>query len=405
MSGDGHQVLFLVDMTIGGSNLGPWYVRNLQTQTTTHLVTSNLPLAFSPRYLDGQFLGDGRWIAFTRQQSTVSGPTARVLIIDRDSDQNGVFDEPGTITRKIIEPSQGAPFTRIQSASRSGRFFTYQAAAFGVPGSALWLHDRDPDGDGVLDQPSSVPDTLVTDSFLLDVGSARAHQVSDDGRFVAFADQVMLSSGSTRIARVKDMQTGGVFLQGATFSTGDAAPIFGTPTISTDGSSVVVAVGTALIAGDVNGQLDVYSIPHDETVCEPVLYYGGANGNSVNPFGSEIRLLGSIRISLDNFTLQAIDVPNGPGQFFYGPEEASTPFGDGFRFVGAGQLGLFRLPIVHGVGNLATFHMPFGVPPASAGPGHITPGSTWNFQYVFRDPSAGTFGFNTSSAVRVTFCP
>ena len=35
----------------------------------------------------------------------------------------------------------------------------------------------------------------------------------------------------------------------------------------------------------------------------------------------------------------------------------------------------------------------------------FTAGSTWNFQYIFRDPIAGGTSLNTSSALAVTFCP
>jgi len=114
--------------------------------------------------------------------------------------------------------------------------------------------------------------------------------------------------------------------------------------------------------------------------------------------------LGSVRISDDDFSLLARFVPNGPGQFFYGPQQVELPFGDGFRLVGAGGIGLFRLPLVQATGNVALDHVHFGSPPTNAGLGQITPGSIWNFQYVFRDPTVGTHGFNTSAAVQVQFC-
>jgi len=36
--------------------------------------------------------------------------------------------------------------------------------------------------------------------------------------------------------------------------------------------------------------------------------------------------------------------------------------------------------------------------------GQITSGSTWNFQAWYRDPAAGGAMFNTSDALRATFC-
>ena len=73
-----------------------------------------------------------------------------------------------------------------------------------------------------------------------------------------------------------------------------------------------------------------------------------------------------------------------PGQFalfFTGPEEIQVPFGDGFRCVGAGSVGLFRL-----------------------GPPQL-PGERRSFQLWYRDPAAGGSGFNLSNGVTVTFCP
>ena len=37
--------------------------------------------------------------------------------------------------------------------------------------------------------------------------------------------------------------------------------------------------------------------------------------------------------------------------------------------------------------------------------GQITAGSTWNFQFWYRDPAAGGADFNLSDGLEVTFCP
>jgi hypothetical protein len=44
----------------------------------------------------------------------------------------------------------------------------------------------------------------------------------------------------------------------------------------------------------------------------------------------------------------------------------------------------------------------------NSGLGMITPGSTWFFQFWFRDPTStggGPTGVNLSTALEVTFCP
>jgi len=73
---------------------------------------------------------------------------------------------------------------------------------------------------------------------------------------------------------------------------------------------------------------------------------------------------------------------------------------------GAGP-GTFRLyPFVFsdGAGDLERL-VDFGLPPAGAGAGTILPGSTWNFQWWYRDFVAGAPWFNLSDGLAVTFCP
>lgn len=409
ISGDGRHVLWLVNPPHSGPTIVPtaWYVRDLQAQTTTRLVLSANGAGLNIGYLDGELLGDGRWIAFTmRIPSHFAGGvlTGRVLLVDRDSDGNGVFDEPGTFGRKVLDPTPPAPFARYVSSSRNGRFITYIGAELGVPEVGLWLHDRDPDGNGIMDEPTGISDLLVSPTFNFAGQSVNRFEVSDDGRFVAYLDHLLMAEQTASYLRVRDMQTGSGFVQNIDAS-GEIAPVYGSPSISSDGSSVFVATAAALVPGDSNQVPDVYRIPYTTTHCTPVVPYGSPTGNSVYAFGASIFQTGSLSISQNNFTLIAAPVPDTTGHFFYGPAQASVPFGDGLRFVGGGSIGLFRLPIVQGTIGGATFQVDFGVPPTSVGPGRIFPGSQWNFQYVFRDPASGTFGFNTSSALNVTFCP
>jgi hypothetical protein len=44
-------------------------------------------------------------------------------------------------------------------------------------------------------------------------------------------------------------------------------------------------------------------------------------------------------------------------------------------------------------------------PPADAGPGAITAGTSWSFQLWYRDPAGpGGSGFNLSDGLRVSLC-
>ena len=68
----------------------------------------------------------------------------------------------------------------------------------------------------------------------------------------------------------------------------------------------------------------------------------------------------------------------------------------------------FRLsPVVRtNAAGRGSFPLDYSLPPVGSGAGQITPASTWNFQFWFRDPMGpGGSGFNLSNGLGVTFCP
>ena len=109
------------------------------------------------------------------------------------------------------------------------------------------------------------------------------------------------------------------------------------------------------------------------------------------------------------FSLEVRDAtPAQFGKFYYGPSAIQLPFGNGFRCVGGGGVGTFRLypaGLTDSAGSISR-HLDFTAPPADAGPGMIQAGSTYSFQFWYRDPlGPGGAGFNLSNALRVTFAP
>jgi len=139
----------------------------------------------------------------------------------------------------------------------------------------------------------------------------------------------------------------------------------------------------------------------DECECAATSYCT-TSPNSVGP-GTLIWSVGLPSLSINNFWLVAVQAPPGQfGIFYYGNTTANQPFGEGIRCVG----GLtFRLePVVIGGNGRAGDHLDFTQPPANSGLGEITPGSTWYFQFWYRDPTGGPVGFNFSDGLAVTFC-
>jgi len=114
---------------------------------------------------------------------------------------------------------------------------------------------------------------------------------------------------------------------------------------------------------------------------------------------------GSTSIAANNFVLFASDLPpNKTVLFFYGDTQVQVAQAQGFRCVG-GEV--FRLlPALNSgpTGSVAR-QVSFTSGPASSGPGKIDPGTLWNFQVYYRDPSAGNGFYNMTEAVAVPFCP
>ncbi len=92
--------------------------------------------------------------------------------------------------------------------------------------------------------------------------------------------------------------------------------------------------------------------------------------------------------------------PNQFGIFYFGDGQVQLPFGLGFRCVGGSIIRLVpALPI--GSGGTASLKLDFDSAPVA---GKLIPGSTWFFQFWYRDPAAGGAGFNLSDGLQATFC-
>ncbi|MEM1452137.1 MAG: S8 family serine peptidase [Planctomycetota bacterium] len=114
--------------------------------------------------------------------------------------------------------------------------------------------------------------------------------------------------------------------------------------------------------------------------------------------GSSIRAEGSAVVADNDFTLTADNVPSGAaGVFFLGSQQVQVPAANGFRCVDGfvRRFGTAVLPDAMGESSLA---LDLAAPPLSA---WIVPGSTFNFQFWYRD-SVGA-GSNFSNAVAVDF--
>ena len=109
---------------------------------------------------------------------------------------------------------------------------------------------------------------------------------------------------------------------------------------------------------------------------------------------------GSASVSANDLRIVARDVPAGnAGAFVYGDTAIQTPFGSGFLCAG-GQSWLFDIQMI-GAEELAQKTIDNTNLPA--GGAAITAGSTWYFQFLYRDVAGATT--NTSDGLEVVFQP
>lgn len=141
----------------------------------------------------------------------------------------------------------------------------------------------------------------------------------------------------------------------------------------------------------------------------PSAHHGSAQSyctSTINSTGAAATMSysGSLSVCLNDTGLIADGVPkNSVGLFFYGGQTAQIPTANGYLCVSPFYAGLFRIqPSVIAKSNQrAEVQLDLhGLSQAGA----ITAGSTWYFQYWFRDPQAGGAGSNFSDGLRITFC-
>jgi len=124
---------------------------------------------------------------------------------------------------------------------------------------------------------------------------------------------------------------------------------------------------------------------------------------AVNSTGSasSVGAGGSPYVSNNDFELFANQLPSEEtGVFLMATATNDVPFGNGTLCVGGAVLRLGVSSTQSGFASLELdMHDPFS--PAS----QISAGSTWNFQFWYRDSAGGGAGFNLSNGLSATFCP
>ncbi|MBL8861778.1 MAG: hypothetical protein JNK02_07170 [Planctomycetes bacterium] len=142
-----------------------------------------------------------------------------------------------------------------------------------------------------------------------------------------------------------------------------------------------------------------------DPACSGVDLLCATTQNSVGP-GAILSTAGSTSVGLNSLRFLVTGMPpNQVGSLVY--SASTTPpivWGNGLRCIAAPFQRLGPILPASPAGFLDR-GVDFTLPPLASGPFAALPGSTWNFQYVYRDPAAGGANFDTTNGAAVTFCP
>ncbi len=141
------------------------------------------------------------------------------------------------------------------------------------------------------------------------------------------------------------------------------------------------------------------------TLADATPFFTSYCTSTVNSSGraATIRALGDAAVSHNNLKLFVEGAPAlTRGHFRYGTAQQQAPFGDSFSCVG-GSVFVLRRVVTTNIANAGFLPLNYAAQTVPAFV--IQPGSTWHFQFTFRDLAAGGTGFSSSDAMTITFAP
>lgn len=163
----------------------------------------------------------GRFLVFASDNAILTSDSnnrSDVYVHDRDSDGNGIFDEPGTIRHALISgdisssTNESERFSDL-SISADGRSVAFSYSTLNPSTLAsrnlVYVYDRDADRDGVYDQPGK--------TLIVQFDSGGQTKISADGRFVTYRNSdlqaydrdtdrngIFDETGGVRMSRISD---------------------------------------------------------------------------------------------------------------------------------------------------------------------------------------------------------
>ncbi len=267
----------------------------VRVSVSTEGIEANGPSGFTGLYHGPPAISSsGRFVVFHSAASNlVTGDTNQtddIFVRDRDTDNNGIFDEPGgvkTVRMSVSsELAQGDNWSLHPSVSANGRFVVFSSLAANlVAGDVnavadVFLHDRDADGNNTFDETGAGIRTTrisVSTSGTEANGASEFPALAADGGTIAFRSlasnlissdgngkaDVFLADRSTGVVSRISVDSAGLEANDASGAspnvTGPASFDRGAPAVATLGRFISFhSLATNLISGDTNGASDVF---------------------------------------------------------------------------------------------------------------------------------------------------
>ncbi|MCG8405248.1 MAG: dockerin type I domain-containing protein [Phycisphaerales bacterium] len=246
-SGDGRYVAFSSNASnlVAGDTSGDFdcFVHDRQTGTTTRVSVTSSGAEVSGFNVRPKLSSDGRFVLFETNADFLSGGDTMgfldVYAHDRDTDVDGIFDEPGQIsTTRITVASDGTQGDGSSgmfgwfAMSSDSRYVTFASDATNLVAddtnnrTDVFLIDRDVDRDGTFDEPGAISTTRVSvdanglqgnfGNFPVQFGESNSPAMSCNGGLIAFR-----STSWSLIAPDNNVEKADVFVFDRLFGNGD----------------------------------------------------------------------------------------------------------------------------------------------------------------------------------------
>ncbi|MCA9772249.1 MAG: PD40 domain-containing protein [Myxococcales bacterium] len=238
--------------------------------------------------------GDGRYVTYHSNRDDLlaegedTNGTFDVFIRDRDTDEDGVFDEPGTVATLRANLSTGGDEADRSglwaSISDTGRFVAFHSNATNLDPACsgeslqMYIRDRDTDDDGNFDEPGAVETRCISVNASGIEGNDECAwgRISPDGRFIAYTSLATnLVPGDTNgkrdiflYDRIADTTTLVSVRNDGALATADSGGVVRFPDVVSIPEGPVVAfqsLDNLLTTADHNGFGDVFVRDFDAT--------------------------------------------------------------------------------------------------------------------------------------------